>query len=281
MTNSRKDPSHPHEAPAEDRPIREGTVLPELPWHDFPVHRRLGVLWQLTGGTSESLTAQRSCRVGTWVRRYPPSDATAVLGSDGRFHLWRNDHGTLCEGRQHRQHTHWATNGTDYRVQKSAVDGQVWRYEATDVEWLVEAEGPGISPSSIEPSERCPLLAEYWPRPVNTTAIGRIRARLIDVLGHGCSCCRGALACAVDHDPFSGLVRGYLCRDCNARVDRCRHLAECRFAEYLNEPPALPMALLYPRKPTPRQTHRMEKLHELVSHHPECGVELWTLRDER
>ncbi|WP_179730152.1 endonuclease domain-containing protein [Nocardioides kongjuensis] len=78
------------------------------------------------------------------------------------------------------------------------------------------------------------------------------RRLLVDALGPTCHCCGERYPYAIDHDHETGIVRGYLCRDCNARIERCVHLSGCRFAEYLNSPPAEPLGLRHP-KPVQRR----------------------------
>jgi len=82
---------------------------------------------------------------------------------------------------------------------------------------------------------------------------------LVDEFGPTCASCGQRYGHVVDHDHFSGLVRGLLCRVCNAWVDTCVHAdsAECRYACYLNAPPAERLQLRYPA------SHRQRALDEV------------------
>jgi hypothetical protein len=91
-----------------------------------------------------------------------------------------------------------------------------------------------------------PLLAE-WPALVDpTTPKGRIRAVLIGHLGSGCHACGTGHGVFIDHrHDHSQLVRGLLCRYCNKRSTAAR-MAGCRWATYLDHPPAAFLGLRYP-----------------------------------
>lgn len=65
------------------------------------------------------------------------------------------------------------------------------------------------------------------------------------------------------------MVRGYLCVDCNSRVDQCLHASGCAFADYLNDPPAFRLRLVYPKSPTKRQRERLAQVRELIADTPE------------
>jgi hypothetical protein len=54
--------------------------------------------------------------------------------------------------------------------------------------------------------------------------LAEVRRALVTALGPRCSLCHERYPFAVDHDHATGLVRGYLCRDCNTRVERCVHI---------------------------------------------------------
>ncbi|WP_366526279.1 endonuclease domain-containing protein [Mycobacterium sp.] len=71
--------------------------------------------------------------------------------------------------------------------------------------------------------------------------------RLVAAFGSSCASCGVPGGHVIDHDHLTGAVRGLLCRVCNANVDRCVHVSseECRYARYLNDPPAATLGLKY------------------------------------
>lgn len=265
----------PPEDPNATFGVDRKAVTPAVParaWHDLPIHRRMNVLWQLTAADPQFRQGDLPCRVGGRARHYPAADAMAMLGSDGRYHLVQPGTRVPCGGHEHRQRIIWATDGSSYRIQMPRNHNEAWDEGSNYIDWTVIVNGPAKLPAHVVAVQRCPILAEYWPRPVDGTPIGRVRERLIDEFGPGCACCQTAAAFTVDHDPITGFVRGYLCRDCNTRAEACLHASGCLFADYLNQPPARALHLVYPRTPTQRENSRLRKVQELAAATPELGT---------
>jgi hypothetical protein len=80
------------------------------------------------------------------------------------------------------------------------------------------------------------------------------RRRIFEVLqaefGSACAACDVLPGALIDHEHLSGVVRGLLCKVCNPLVDVCMHAEseECRYAKYLNRPPAVGLGLRYPAR---------------------------------
>lgn len=250
---------------------------------EVPGHRQAALLKQLRrragdviAGAVGELIAELSampCPVPT-APADPARDIVAAQGDDGRYHLVINSRlvcgaagarrrVTILDGEftqdnpvfLHRQTCWWWTSGTRTTVNppRGSPPGPAGtgRQEAV---WTVRLTGHVWRPELVPPRRRCapstsgPLLME-WPLFVDpTTTKGRIRAALVGHLGSACH------ACGVDHGVFidhchddTRLVRGLLCRFCNTHVDGCPHLAGCRWATYLDHPPAESLGLRYPR----------------------------------
>ncbi|WP_035304329.1 endonuclease domain-containing protein [Actinokineospora inagensis] len=68
----------------------------------------------------------------------------------------------------------------------------------------------------------------------------------MDLAGSACHACGRDFGTVVDHDHFTGAVRGLLCTHCNNNIDKCPHLSVCRWADYLNSPPAEHLGIRHP-----------------------------------
>jgi len=150
-------------------------------------------------------------------------------GSDGRWHPvapGTSAPNCVWSGSRHRQSILYWTDGVVYRMQPPpGVDPRFRGSTSRTVTWSVQLNGPawGGPLADVPRVARCPSWVDYWPQPADATPIGRVRATLIRSLTEACSICGAHLGQFVDHDHRTGLARGWLCRDCNTRVERCRH----------------------------------------------------------
>lgn len=240
---------------------------------DLPESRRETLLWKrawwMTYEDVDDWVRERSSvpclrrTLGTWDTQA----VRAVLGDDGRFHLV-GAAGVLCSGGafgrvtpltdgkacgtrvRHRTSVTWVSDGTPLRagttLSRREYGSRELRFEGAEVTWTVILMSTERLPSLTRQVERCPGYLREWPPPPGTSAVARIRARLVGAFGEACQACRSLPGVHVDHDHVTGLVRGLLCADCNQRVDNCPHLNGCPFATYLAAPPAADLGLAYP-----------------------------------
>lgn len=230
---------------------------------DLPVHRRDILLWRsalrFDYAELDEIVHERSLRPCRWEWPVTPvGERVATLGDDGRYHLCIDgqplcgdrppEGGTLVGRYQHTQSCTWWTSTTRYRVHAPPRSWD-WNGGRRMVAWTVALTTATRVPVLVPPHERCPVhhALQGWPHHENrSTAMGRVRAALVDAFGHDCHICRGCPGVMIDHDHFTGLVRGLLCGPCNTHVESCPHLHGCPFGDYLNEPPAAPLQLRYP-----------------------------------
>lgn len=126
-----------------------------------------------------------------------------------------------------------------------------WWGDGRSGRWNVTLREETLGPEMVPYGKRCPLpprIGAWAPYCGQQSPESRIRRVLIDSSGRACAICGVAPGTVVDHDHFSGLVRGLICIDCNSRVDWCPHVRDCMFADYLNSPPAADLRLKYKGK---------------------------------
>ncbi|MET9263677.1 endonuclease domain-containing protein [Amycolatopsis sp. NPDC004079] len=162
---------------------------------------------------------------------------------------------------------------------KTATDEQQRRPGAEQrVAWAVGLLGDPVDSSTVPPARRCSFVGgrNVWPHHNGTSRLSRIRRQLIDHAGSLCHACRRTIGVVVDHDHFTGLCRGLLCWECNARVDTCPRLDDRPWASYFNAPPALPLRLRHPRAARVREHDRARI--EYLGIDPLVPARSWTPR---
>jgi hypothetical protein len=226
---------------------------------DFPEHRREALLWRYAleldyDGVEDLVVAgvNRPCHWQWWWGDL--SAMAAVLGDDSHFHL-RLGQKVLCALRPGR-------DDPDGAVLHEHPDHDRGRQHRR---WTVRLGRRAVPAESVPYGQRCPGDPGVWPTFHDpATAKGRLRIRLAAELGRHCHACRQGPTFAVDHDHFTGLIRGMLCRNCNSQVDHCPHLTGCPFADYLNNPPAARLQLTFTDKkanrPSPGDKLRIDRL---------------------
>ncbi len=232
--------------------------MPAMPTlDDLPPYRRAKLLWENAHLGVEGVYAMVLERVGEPCSlpgvRKPPIARTAVLGTDGRYHLTSDGRMVCADGRtgqgwKHEQWCGWTVTaaGLVYGYRSGGAHDSLMH------RWFVEAvTEESVLPESVPPQQRC-LHGRYgafhcWPPlPAKTPAIRRLRAALIADLGPDCHLCGALPGAMVDHDYSTGLVRGLLCKFCNRTVEECPHVTGCPRAAYMDFPPAEHLALTYP-----------------------------------
>ncbi|MFF0629824.1 endonuclease domain-containing protein [Streptomyces sp. NPDC004296] len=257
-------------------------VVPAESLDQLPAPRRETMLWH--GALSftyedvdDYVRAERhrtACVVPPQFRAGDWCAAVAVRGSDSRFHLRLGEQlvcgashrrgGRVSVG--HQQYLGWWTDGSRYRIGTPFADGAFLPGDrgSRDMRWRVWLTEETAEPSTIPQRQRCPVRARFgqWPTHINpSTAKGRLRFQLVEAFGPMCAGCGDAYGVYIDHEHFTGLVRGLLCHYCNTHIDHCPHLSGCPWAAYLDNPPAAPLGLLHPdRKQDRRRDQRKIEL---------------------
>ncbi|MGW4412999.1 endonuclease domain-containing protein [Nonomuraea sp. NPDC004702] len=267
--------------------------------HTFPEHRRYELLARLvwSAGSDDprvlaAVVAERAARPCQVMVAAPVSERVAVLGDDGRYHLLvdgRYRCMALARGRRtlrphgsalpHEQNCSWWTSdGKIYRVNPPPGESfERGRQGSVTVRWAVLPTRERTDPALVPVRQRCRTGTNWhdWP-PYRGSVLGSIVHVLAEAFGPSCQMCGSGLGLYVDHDKQTQLVRGLACHHCNTWVDTCPHPSGCRWAEYLNNPPAVPLGLLYPsaalsRKPDSRQPG-LARLRRCALAEARCGA---------
>lgn len=258
------------------------TVRQVIDLTQFPEPRRVALLFRyaldLDYAGVQDLVAASVDRPCPWHWSIDATQWAAVLGDDGRYHLRAGPDALHCgdgwsrcmvnpDGRAvHQQYCTWWSYRTRSALHPPATHPARDRgHRSRTVRWTLRLNQTGRPPETVPYGQRCPTNTRPWPAFHDpATRMGRIRIQLTAELGRFCHACRRGPAFAVDHDHFTGLVRGMLCRVCNSHVDHCPHLSDCPYADYLNNPPAAPLQLTFPQsrgnKPSARDLLRIERL---------------------
>lgn len=239
--------------------------------YQLPQQRQKALLWRHVleldyAGVNELVreASKRECR-WRWVNQLA-GEPTAILGTDGRYHLCSNGIPVCTERRprpgnpyRHEQTCIWWKERTGYRLTAPPSDPDRPPRRRT-VRWTFRLTSDSCEPWRVSPAARCDHehnSRREWPAYNNpNTDIGRIRISLTEHLGPHCHACHRRPGQSVDHDHFTGLVRGMLCIHCNTHIDTCPHLSGCPWADYLNDPPAAHLALHYPKMAAFRRNQR-------------------------
>lgn len=244
---------------------------------DLPLHRRNGWILRnvdnvphddmedLVLQLDEKIREQSQISPCRWEVGPGPLEGKlqAIRGDDGRYHLCA-DGIPQCTGQynpaaepsaagvyRHDARLHWWTDGSRYGMQPPKgmpYDREQIRF--WEVSWLVTLGTERAEPAAVRPRLRCADQAArgQWASYADPgTPIGRVRAVLASELGGNCHACGRRPGTDIDHDPLSLRVRGLLCKTCNNNVETCPHASGCPWGDYLNDPPAYPLNLIYPR----------------------------------
>ncbi|GLY85987.1 hypothetical protein Airi02_039160 [Actinoallomurus iriomotensis] len=236
-------------------------ILDEIPEHRHErLLHRLAIHLRLDSGTEPNreqvlallvARSESSCPIG--ATGTAPAEREAVLGDDGRYHLRIGDrlHCLPRPNRGHRQECSWWSDGDAYRVQPPrGVPREKGRFGSHRVRWTVTLTDVVIDPALVPKAQRCPVreVLGEWPTYVGLGSRTRkIRGALIEAFGTACMTCRSRIGVFIDHDSATMRVRGLLCRHCNTWLEMCPHPSGCPWGDYLNDPPAAPLKLTYPK----------------------------------
>jgi len=220
---------------------------------EFPQDRRAYLQWRYAMSDDEldAFIVAANLTPSACPMPGPLGAFTAVLGEDGRYHLHVGT-AIQCSRRRRRDDP----QGWQRHAQSCLLDPAGWRNDQVSVSWQFQLTETIAEAVDVPPAHRCPCEL-VWPiYHRRDTPIGRIRTILVDEFGPDCQGCGNRPGEFVDHEHISGEVRGLLCLTCNNSIDTCPHRAGCPRGDYLNQPPAARLGLIYPHASETRRRHR-------------------------
>ncbi|MBQ0888601.1 hypothetical protein KBZ94_27390 [Streptomyces sp. RM72] len=228
------------------------TSAPHL--YALPEHRRLDLKARFPDLTEQEISdrlghalEQRGDACARWSQRRGHLPTTAILGSDGLWHL-RLGTAMVCSNAARRFLDLDAPSpspGTviphSYRARFH--DGLVGLEQPGAPDWDVALTGEERQPDLVPRGERCPInldQGDWAPCSVVSRSDwkGRKRNLYIAAAGPMCHACGDNLGQDLSYDRHTHLITGLLCNDCSSHINECPHATGCYQADYLNAPPA-------------------------------------------
>lgn len=227
---------------------------------ELPVWRQEQLLWRFAlsldwWGVDDRVRTDSAMRspCGT-PRVYDRREWRAARGDDDRWHLLDEAGRVQCGdpfgGRGHWQTCWWRIDAALGAV-RCANNLLLPGFMLGEARWRVQiVEQAGmVDPRAVRPRDRCPGAPGLWPPAAQQSAVAVMQAYLVRRYGPDCQCCRSDQGEIVDHDPFTGVVRGLVCRNCNNLAELCPHLpGQCHVIDYLTRPPLAGLVLRYPHQ---------------------------------
>ncbi|MEO3976763.1 hypothetical protein [Streptomyces sp. CAU 1734] len=234
--------------------MTSATSAPHL--YALPEHRRLDLLARFPQLDEEQISAWlgltlafRGPVCARLEKRRGHLPATAVLGSDERWHL-RLGTAMVCSNAARiliDLDAPAPVPGTvvahSFRVRFRSGEQSSPPAGAVRPDWDVVLTGQEREPDLVPRAERCPInldQGDWAPCRVVSRSDwkGHKRNRYIAAAGTMCHACGDSLGQDLHYDRNTHLITGLLCNECSSHINECPHPSGCYQADYLNDPPA-------------------------------------------